>query len=110
MYSLLPVVFHQDAAQPMRFGLPGLQRQHQSTLRNLWVLCLLPDVGRMLQRDMHHREFRFAQLRRLRKHLPRFDADLHPRDLRQLLAGRYKLQRNLCLASVRLRQLRRVWL
>ena len=60
----------------MRGGLPRLQRQHQSTLWNLWIRCLLPHVGRLLQRDMHPREFRFAQLRRMRQRLRRIDTDL----------------------------------
>ena len=57
-------------------GLPGVQRQYQSPLWNLRSLRLLPHVGRLLQRDMHHREFGCEQLRRLRKHLPRIDTVL----------------------------------
>ena len=47
-------------------GLPGVQRQHESSLWKLRSLRLLPHVGRMLQRDMHRCEFGPAQLRRLR--------------------------------------------
>ena len=67
----------------MRGGLPGVQRQHQPPLWKLRSLRLLPHVGGLLQRDMHHCEFGFAQLRRLRKRLPRIDPDLHPGDMRQ---------------------------
>jgi hypothetical protein len=37
----------------------------------------------LLQRDVHHREFGCEQLRRLRKRLPRSDADLHSGRLRR---------------------------
>ena len=37
---------------------------------------LLSDGGGLLQRDMHRPEFGSEQLRRLRKRLPRIDADL----------------------------------
>ena len=60
----------------MRFGLPGLQRQHQSSLWQLWKLRLLSHIVDLLQRDMHLPEFRSAQLRRLRKRLRRIDPDL----------------------------------
>ena len=93
----------------MRGGLPRLQWQHQPPLWKLRILCLLPHVGRLLQWDMHHREFGFAQLRRLRKCLRRIDAGLHPGDLRQLPARLYKLQRSgLYRPSERPPQLRRV--
>jgi hypothetical protein len=57
-------------------GLPGLQRQHQSPLWQLWKLRLLPHGDSLLQRDMHQPEFGSAQLRRVRERLPRIDADL----------------------------------
>ena len=76
VHSLLPVVSHQEEAEPMRGGLPGVQRQHQPPLWKLWRLRLLSDGGGLLQRDMHGPEFGSEQLRRLRKRLPRIDADL----------------------------------
>ena len=65
-------------------GVPRVQRQHQPPLWNLRILRLLPHVGRLLQRDMHHREFGFAKLRRLRKRLRRLDPGLHPGDMRSV--------------------------
>ena len=57
-------------------SLPRMQRQHQPPLWNLRSLRLLPHVGGLLQRDMHFCEFGSAQLRRLRKRLPRIGTDL----------------------------------
>ena len=65
-------------------GLPRLQRQHQPTLWKLWSVRLLPHVFGLLQRNMHRCEFGSAQLRHLRKRLPRIDPALHPGDMRQL--------------------------
>ena len=93
----------------MRGGLPRLQRQYQSTLWNLWVLCLLPNVGGLLQWGLHRCEFGFEKLRRLRKYLPRIDPGLQSGDMRQLPTVGDALQRYLCLPSARQRQLRRVW-
>jgi hypothetical protein len=76
VHLLLPVVFDQEAAEPMPGGLPGLQRHYQSTLWKLWSLRLLSDVDVLLQRHMHGPEFRSAKLRRLRIFLPRIDSDL----------------------------------
>jgi hypothetical protein len=57
-------------------GLPGVQRQHQPSLWELRKRRLLSDGDGLLQRDMYQREFRSEQLRRLRKRLPRIDANL----------------------------------
>ena len=52
-------------------------------------VCCPTSVG-LLQRDMHRCEFGSAQLRRLRKRLPRIGADLQPGDMqRNSCAGRY---------------------
>ena len=67
MHNLLPVVSHQEAAEPMRGSLPGVQRQHQPALWKLWSLRLLRLGNRLLQRGMHLPEFGSGQLRRLRK-------------------------------------------
>ena len=90
-------------------GMPRVQRQHQPTLWKLRSLRLLRLVGRLLQRDMHLREFGSKQLRRLRQRLPCIDAHLQPGDMRQLPAGPYSLQRCLHRPSGRQTQLRRVW-
>ena len=74
--GLLPVVSHQDEAESMPGGLPGVQRQHQPPLWKLRNLRLLPHGDGLLQRDMHRPEFGSEQLRRLRKRLRRIDADL----------------------------------
>jgi hypothetical protein len=76
VYRLLPVVSHQEEAEPMHGSLPGVQRQHQPPLWKLWKLRLLSDVGGLLQRDMHGPEFGSAQLWRLRICLSRICADL----------------------------------
>ena len=76
MYRLLPVVSHQEEAEPMPGGLPGVQREHEPTVWKLWSLCLLLGGDDLLQRDLHGLEFRSCQLRRLRKHLPGIGADL----------------------------------
>ena len=55
-------------------GLPRVQRQHEPALWTLRSLRLLPHVGRLLQRNMHQREFGSTQLRRVRKRLPRVGA------------------------------------
>jgi hypothetical protein len=60
------MVSHQEEAQPMLGGLPGVQRQHQPTVWKLWSLCLLPIGVCLLQWDMHGPEFGREQLRRLR--------------------------------------------
>ena len=74
VHSLLPVVSHQEEAEPMHGSLPGVQRQHQPPLWKLWSLRLLPDGDGLLQRDMHGLEFGREQLRRLRIRLRRGDA------------------------------------
>ena len=71
VHSLLPVVSHQEEAEPMPGGLPGVQRQHQPPLWKLWNLRLLPHGDGLLQRDLHLPEFGSEQLRRLRKRLRR---------------------------------------
>ena len=78
-------------------GLPGVQRQHQSTLWKLRSLRLLRYGAGLLQWDLHLPEFGSEKLRRLRIRVRRADADLHPGDMRQLPAGLYELQRCLCL-------------
>jgi hypothetical protein len=70
----------------MRGGLPGVQWQHQPTLWKLRSLYMLPLGDGLLQRDLHLREFRSEQLRRLRKRLPRIDPDLQPGRMLRLLA------------------------
>ena len=74
-------VLQQGSAESMPGGLPRVQRQHQPPLRKLRSVRLLPHVGRLLQRNMHRCEFGSAQLRRLRKRLPRIDSGLRPGDM-----------------------------
>jgi hypothetical protein len=76
----------------MRRGLPGLQQQHQPTLWKLRELRLLPQVGCLLQRDLHLTHFGFEQLRCLRIRLCRIISVLHPGHMRPLPAGLSKLQ------------------
>jgi len=70
VYSLLPVVFYQEAARSMRCGLSRLQRQYQPSLRKLWKLHVLRRGNDLLQWEMRVPELRPAQLRRLWIRLP----------------------------------------
>ena len=62
VHGLLPVVFHQEAAEPMPGRLPGVQRQHQSPLWKMRKLRLLSDFRHLLQRDLHRLEVRSTEL------------------------------------------------
>src|SRR3954453_9404130 len=75
---LLSGMLQQGSAESMPGSLPRVQRQHQPTLWKLRSVRLLPHVGRLLQRNMHRCEFGSAQLRCLRKRLPRISPDLQP--------------------------------
>ena len=75
-------------------GLPRVQRQHQPPLWKLRSLRLLPLGDGLLQRGMHRCEFGSAQLRCLRKRLPRIGADLQSGDMQhqqQKLPTGYRL-------------------
>ena len=87
VHCFLPVVSHQEAAEPVRDSLPVVQRQHQSTLWKLWQLLLLSHGDGLLQRHLHQYEFGSAQLRCLRARLRRTDSVLQSRSVRRVAQG-----------------------